>query len=296
MNLHQLKIFLEAVKQMNYTRAGKELSLSQSAISIQISELEKSLGVKLFEQIGKKLFLTEEGLTLEKWANKILASVKDAEIAIYELKGLSKGHIHIGASTTIGSYILPELLCSYKKLYPGIEINIEIANTSVITEKIRKNEIDFALTGREITDENLIVKPFIKDEIIPVSSPKNKICRKKKLSIKDIVKEPILVRESGSATRDALEKNLKKIGTACKFALEVGSTEALKRSVHNNLGISFISRFAVLFEIQNGYLIEIKLNDFKLTRQFYLVYLKEKYFSKAAGNFLEFIMNNSKNN
>ncbi|MBI5183121.1 MAG: LysR family transcriptional regulator, partial [Nitrospinae bacterium] len=132
MNLHQLKIFQVVAKHKNFTRAGEELYLSQPAVSIQIKELETELGINLFDQIGKKIYLSEAGNIMEEYTNKIFRVISETKQAIEDMKGLQRGHLHIGVSTTIAICLLPNLLARFKKEYPFIELHVGVENTSSI--------------------------------------------------------------------------------------------------------------------------------------------------------------------
>ena len=250
MNLLHLKNFLVVARKQNYTRAAEELFLTQSAVSQQIRQLEEQIGLKLFEQIGKKTCLTEAGRILQNEASKILAQVAHSREILEELKGLKRGRIRIGASTTPGVYILPEILRVFRKSYPGVQTNLHIDNTEKIENGILCNDLDLGFVGRSVTRENLIVRPFLEDFLIPIAPVNHLLTSVENISPHHLAQEPWILREKGSATREAVESWARKHRIALTAAYEFDSPEAVKMAVISGLGVSIVSIFAVSWELQ----------------------------------------------
>ena len=171
MNSHQLRVFASVAAHRSYTRAADELALTQPAVSIQVRALEISVGVRLFEQLGKKTHLTEAGQTLLPYAKQVLGLMGEARGALEALSGLAGGWIRLGASTTIGIYLLPSSLRTFKERYPDVKVSLRIANTRQIEEGIALNELDLGFVGERPTAKDLFVRPYQSDELVLIVPP-----------------------------------------------------------------------------------------------------------------------------
>ncbi len=183
MNFNHLAIFLAVAETGNLTRAAERLHISQPAVSKQLRELEKSLGMALFHRLSKGVRLTEGGEVLLDYARQIFALEHEAERALNELRHLERGHLSIGASTTIGVYLLPEICAQFRAAFPGIEVNLEIANTQEIQKRLLNNELDLGLTEGFITSPEIQAEILGEDEIIAIAAPQNEFLKAKNLSI-----------------------------------------------------------------------------------------------------------------
>jgi len=288
MTLHQIGIFLSICKFKNFTRAAQELHLSQSSVSVQLHQLEDTLGCKLIDQIGKRIYLTEAGQIVEQYARKIWSLIQELQEVMGALRGLKKGTIHIGASTTPGTYLLPRILGEFKTQFPQINISLEIANSREIEKRLLSNELDLGFIGGEVAAPEIKKEQYILDELVLISSPKNALTAKRKsLALKDLEGQRFILREKGSATREIIERLLASQNFSMDIALELGSPEAVKQAVEAGLGLSFVSRYSVLQEVAEGRLCIIKLKDMDFQRPLYIIYLKDKQLSPAAQAFLD---------
>jgi DNA-binding transcriptional LysR family regulator len=281
MDFHHLKVFLAAARHLNYTRAGAELHLQQPTVSAHIKQLESELGVSLFEQIGKRLVLTEAGRMLEPLARRAQLSLEEVKIAVDEYKVLGRGALHLGASTTTGLYILPRLLANFHRLYPNIELRTSFANTSQVINLIVNGEVDFGFVGSALSSEHLVSQPWLTDSIILIVSPRHRFARKRSVDFKELLGETLLQREEGSATRAIIENNLSASTNRFARVIELGHPEAIKEAVINELGVAFISRLAAERELQSGDLVAIPLRKWSLSRQLYIGYRRGKHLSKV---------------
>jgi len=168
MDVRDLQVFLSVAKHLNYTRAGEEVNLSQPSVSVRMRELERDLGSKLFEQLGKKIALTEAGQLLVPYATRIIAAMSDARQAIDELQGLERGLLRIGASTTPGMYLIPRIVAHFKRRYPKIEVHLAVKDTRQIEDGVIRNEFDFGFVGGHLAGDEVDVLPWMTDHLVLV--------------------------------------------------------------------------------------------------------------------------------
>lgn len=268
------------------SRAADRLFISQPAVSKQIAELEAALGVSLFDRLPRGLRLSAAGEVLAGYARRLFATEADAEQAVAEMKGLKQGKLTIGASLTIGGYLMPRLLGAYHKQYPGIALHLEIANTQVIQQKLREHALDLGLTEGFAEDAALDAEVFAEDTLAAIVPPGHPLLEQSAVSAARFCAEPFLMREPGSGTREVVERALYQRGVIVRPAMSLGSTEAIKRGVASGLGVAIVSRLALEMEIANGLLCPLPLFDLAITRPLHLVRLRGKSDSAAAQAFL----------
>ena len=286
MEIRDLKVFLSVSRHLNFTRAGEELHLSQPSVSVRIAALQRELGSKLFEQIGKRVVLTEAGQVLIHYATKVIADLDDAHDAIAELQGLQRGSLSIGASTTPGMYVLPKVIAEFKRLHPQIEVRLRIRDTHQIEDAVSANEFDFGFVGGHLSGNDVEVLPWRTDTIVLIVSPKHSLAHRRSVKPKDLENENFVLRETGSATRATIASQLEKNGVELSAIGEMENPESIKRAVQSGLGIAFISSFAVETELKNRTLITVRVSGLEIKRELQIVYRKGKHLSKSA---LEFI-------
>ncbi|MBI4279070.1 MAG: LysR family transcriptional regulator [Armatimonadetes bacterium] len=289
MNLHQLKIFQTVARLGSYSRAAEELRISQPSVSIQVADLERSLGVDLFEQIGKRIYLTEAGRTLEEYARRILSLVDETQAALEDVQKLRRGRLIIGASTTPGTYILPPLLGDYKRNHPQVEVRLDIANSRRIQERLLRNELDLGVVGWSVTGKDLVVEPFLMDSLVAIAAAGHPLASRERVTLADLIREPLLVRERGTGTREAIEEAFARMNLTLTPVMELGSAEAIKQAVAANLGVSIISRFAVTLEVNAGLLGILPVEDLRIERPLYIVRHRDKRLTRAAQAFLDLL-------
>jgi DNA-binding transcriptional LysR family regulator len=245
MEIRDLRVFLTVSRHLNFTRAGEELHLSQPSVSARMSALQRELGAKLFEQIGKRTVLTETGKVLVPYATKVIAALDDAYHAIGELQGLQRGLLTIGASTTPGMYVLPKVIAEFKRLHPRIEVRLRIRDTHQIENAVAANEFDFGFVGGHLAAKDVEVLPWRTDTIILIVPPKHSLTCRKSVKPKDLEKESFVLRETGSATQATIASHLETKGIQLNSIGELENPESVKRAVESGLGIAFISGLAV---------------------------------------------------
>ncbi|EFH81829.1 LysR family transcriptional regulator [Ktedonobacter racemifer] len=297
MNLHHLLIFAKVAERRHFTQAAEELLISQPAVSKQIRELERAVGQPLFKQLGRQVYLTEAGEVLYDYARRIFALVDEAETQLEEMHELEKGHLSIGAITTIGIYLLPAILGYYRSHYPKIELSLEIANADDIQERLLANEVEVGLVEGPVTHADLHHEVWQRDELVLIVGNDHQLARRENICLEEILAEghPFLLREQGSGTREVFEQALaSRELPAIRPFMELGSTEAIKKAVIAGLGISFVSLHTIQLELQAGLLKHIELTDFTLERSLYLTYPRQKRLPRAVQKFLEFLYGQSK--
>ena len=277
-----MQIFLSVATHLNFTRAGEEVHLSQPSISVRIHKLEKELGVKLFEQTGKRVRLAEAGRVLMPYAHRVILALDDARNAIAELQGVERGTLRIGASTTPGMYLVPQILAEFKRLHPRVEIQLRIGDTREIEQGVIRNEYDFGFVGGHLIGAEIEVLPWRRDEIVLIASPANKLSSRRHVSLTDLSKELFIFRESGSATRAAVQQKLTAADIQLQTVMEMDNPEAVKNAVQNGVGIAFVSRFAVEKELKAKTLSTVKVSGLSIKRDLKVVYRKDKHLSRSA--------------
>ncbi len=293
MDDHKLKVFCIVAETKSFSRASEIIRLTQPAVSLQIQALEEMYGTKLFNRSGCIITLTRAGEMLYKYAKEINSLYAAAEKEIGDVTGLVKGIISVGASSTIGNYILPSVVADFKRKYPKVGVHIHVGNTKHVVEFLNAGNVDVGLVEGEINKQKLIMEKLIPDEMVIIMSPFHPWAKKSNISIMELTKEPLIFREEGSGTRQMIEKYLSKHGISqqnLKISLVMGSTESTKGAVEEGLGISIVSMWAAKKEIRYGSLKTATFKEDKLVRDFSLIYRKSKKEpSHPLENFLTFL-------
>ena len=289
MNLNHLAIFHAVAEEGSVTRAAERLRISQPAVSKSLRDLERSLGMALFHRLSKGVALTEAGEILRGYARQIFELESQAGRALSELHSLERGRLAIGASTTIGVYLLPEVCARFRAAFPGIEVHLEIANTTQIQRRLLRNELDLALTEGFLAAPEIQAEILGHDEIVCIAPPGHALLREKSPPVARLLREPLLWREAGSGTRAVVEQALAELGLSAPALLSLGSTEAIKRTVAAGTGFAFVSRLTVERELQSGTLALLSLADFTVRRPLQRLRVKGKYEGLAVREFLRML-------
>jgi len=286
MDCRDLEIFLAVARHLNFTRAGEEMCLSQPSVSVRIRLLQEELGVKLFEQVGKKVSLTEAGIVLERKARRIVSAFEDARLAIQELKGLERGSLRIGASTTPGIYLVPRLVAEFKRQHPKIEVYVAIKDTRQVEDLIVRNEFDFGFVGGHLIGSEVEVIPWRIDELVLIVPVNHPLASKKRVKPRDLVKERFIFREQGSATQALVESNLRNWDLQLDTVMETDNPGAVKQAVQAGLGIAFVSKFAIETELRAKLLAAVKVEGLNARRELRIIHRKDKDLTHAAQAFI----------
>ena len=293
MDVRDLQVFLSVAKHLNYTRAAEEVNLSQPSVAVRMRQLERDLGSKLFEQLGKKVALTEAGQLLIPYATRVIAILEDVRHAVGELKGLERGSLRIGASTTPGMYLVPQTIAHFKNRYPRVEVHLAVRDTRQIEEGVIQNEFDFGFVGGHLAGDEVDVFPWLTDQIVLVVAPKHRLVQKKSVKPHDLRKEKFIIREPGSATRAAILTHLQKRDVEMNTIMEMENPESVKKAVQSGLGIAFISKFAVETELKAKTLVNVHVRGLDIQRELKIVVRKDKHLGRAAQAFIEIARNST---
>ena len=292
MDDHKLKVFCTVAETKSFSKASEIIRLTQPAVSLQIQALEEIYGTKLFNRSGCIITLTPAGEVLYKYAKEINTLYTAAEKELGAFTGQVKGVVTIGASSTIGNYVLPAVIAEFRKKYPKVAVHLLTANTKTIVDYLNAGGIDIALVEGEVKKQKLIVEKLIPDEMVLIMHPLHPWARKSNVSIFDVAKEPFIFREEGSGTRQMIEKYLIKHGISpqsIKIVFIMGSTESIKSAVEEGLGVSIVSKWAAKKEIRYGTLKTASLKEGRFMRDFSLLYRKAKGTSFTLDKFLTFL-------
>jgi DNA-binding transcriptional LysR family regulator len=287
MTFRQFEIFLAVARAKNFTRAAETLHVSQSTLSQHVRELEDELGVRLFDRLGRTVTLTEAGRLLEEHAARLATTLASARRAIDELKGLERGSLVIGASTTPGIYVLPGIVAAFRRRYPGIEVSLRIANSRVIEERIRADEVDLGVVGGHIlgASEQCVATGLL-DELLLIVPPRHPWAKRREIGPRELDQTPLLMREQGSATRLVTERTLRQAGIKFTTAMELDHIEAIKQAVMAGLGVAFVSRYAVGGEIATRRLCGLRLKGLRIRRHFHVIHNEARTVTASGRAFM----------
>lgn len=289
LNFNRLRLFLAVVEFGGVTRAAAEVHVSQPAISQAIRALEAELETPLLEHVGRRVTPTEAGELLAGYGRQIFALAEDARHALDELAGLARGKLAIGASTTIGIYVLPRLLATYQHRYPGITLSLEVGNTEQMVQLLLEGGRDLVLIEGPVDDERLDVTPWREDELVLIAPAGHPLASGGPVSAAALAAAPFLAREPGSGTRDVVEGALAAWGVVPSVLMELGHTEAIKQAVIAGLGVSILSRLTVQREIGAGLLVTPSLAPGRITRTLQIAMRREYRPSGAARAMLDLL-------
>lgn len=288
MNIRKLRIFYKTATTLNMTKVAKELYISQPSVSQTIHEIEEELGVTLFDRIGKKLFLTNEGEVFLNYVRRIINLYEESIERVHEIAKMEKGKIKIGASTTIGIYILPDIIRKFIAEHKDIEISLIIENTANIEKLILENKVDLAFVEGRVYSEEIIEENIWEDELVFICSDIHSWRDKKEVSGKELINEKFIMRELGSGTRGIIESYLLEKNIDYKIFMELGNTEAIKNSVEANLGIGCISSKCIEEKIKQKKLYMVRLKEGKIKRNLQLIMHKDKFINNNMKEFIRF--------
>lgn len=297
MNIRKLEIFYQTAKCLNMSQVAKDMYISQPAISQCISEIESEIDTKLFDRIGKKLYLTHEGKIFYEYTRRIL-NIYEESIDVLRSSKSNKGHLVIGASTTIGTYIMPPIINRFNKKEKDIEISMIIDNKQNIEELILNNKVDIAFIEGTVSSKEIILKDIWTDELVFISSINHEWNGKEYLDLEDLKNNKFIIREDGSGTRERFEDFLEDKDIEFDSYIELSNLEAILNYVKLNMGVSCVPYMSVLSEESLKSINVYRIKEHNINRPLYSAIHKDKYISKPIKCFMEFceeitILNNN---
>jgi DNA-binding transcriptional LysR family regulator len=292
MTLERLRTFCAVAQTNNISRAAEALHLTQPAVSTQVAALEKEYRVALFHRTSKGVCLTEAGEILLASAKEILRVLEETRQSFDALQGLRRGKVNLGASLIAGIYVLPRILGQFKLKHREIEINLEVGHAPKIVEQIVANNIElgFVGEGNPIKHPGLVIKPFLSDEFLVITSRNHPWSKTKTVSLPALATQSFIASHPESATRQVIARHLEAAGIKLNIVMQMENIEMIKKAVEANLGISIMSKFAIQQEIETRRLHALRIAKTPLHRQMYIVWHKDRRLSKAAEAFLDFFI------
>lgn len=290
--LHQLKVFEATARHGSFTRAAEELYLTQPTVSIQVKQLTKAVGLPLFEQIGKRLYLTQAGQQLLDTCQKVFEGLDQFEMAVADLKGMKQGQLRIAVITT-AKYFVPRLLGPFCHRFPGIDISLKVTNHQNIQERMVNNEDDLYIISQSPEQPDLKIHPFLENPLVVIAPKDHPLAGKRDIPIQALTGEQFIMRESGSGTRQAVQSLFEAHDVEVKVRLELGSNEAIKQAIAGGLGISVLSLHTIISEGTSGEFAILDVEHFPIERHWYVAHLAGKQLSVVANTFLQYLLEES---
>lgn len=288
LTLRQLKVFEAVARQRSFSRAAEMLHLSQPAVSMQVKQLEESIGLPLFEQMGKKIFLTEAGQEMFHYSRVIAEQLDEMEGVLSRMKGLEQGRLKITVVST-ANYFAPQLLASFCQRHPDVTINLDVTNREVLLQQLANNETDLAIMGQPPEGQDLTAESFMQNPLVVVASPGHVLAGKKHIPVQQLAGETFLVREAGSGTRSAMERFFQEHGIAFNTGMVMSTNEAIKQAVQAGMGLGIVSLHTVALELETRRLTILEVESFPIMRHWFVVHRQNKRLSPVAAGFKEFL-------
>jgi DNA-binding transcriptional LysR family regulator len=286
MDFEQLETFLQVARHSSFSRAAEKRFRTQPAISSQIRSLEEEVGAKLLDRSGGKVSITASGKLFQKYAEETLEARKAVLVAIAETERVPRGEIVVGANEGTCLHILPEVFAEFKKQYPDVAVNITRADYGKILESVIDNSVDFGFVSLPVTDPRLTVVLIHRDELVVIAPPQHPLAKLKSATISEVAQYPLVLPKAGH-TRDALEELFHEYKLKPQYAMELDSSELLKRFVAADVGVGFIARSNVHEDVQAKVLVAIPMAEAQIRRDLALVFRKDKALSRAALAFID---------
>lgn len=291
MDTVKLRTFLVVADCLSFTVAAEQLYCSQPSVTMQIQALEKELDTKLFDRIGKRIYLTEQGNMFAKYAEQMVNIAKEAKEHLNQSEDLTSGKLSFGASHFVGVYMLTETLTKFHRLYPNINVNMQVTKSKQLIHKLAVNELELLVVSDQVNmgDSDYISKMFYVDELVLVARPDHWLAQEKEVQFTHLENETLLIKPENSATRKFLERASNYMNFTTFKHIEIGSTEGIKRGVLHGLGVSFLSRLVVKDEVNRGLLVEIPFPSHDFKRSIQYIYHKKKHLSPAIKEFIRML-------
>jgi len=286
-SLRQLQVFEAIARLGSFTRAAEELYLTQPTVSMQIKKLEQSIGLPLFEQVGKKIYLTQAGELLLETATDVLRSMANLDMAVADQKGLKTGSLNLAVVTT-AKYFAPRVLGKFCSLYPGVDVSLKVTNRESLLGRMNRNVDDLYIMGRPPASAEYEFQSFMDNPIVVVAPAGHPLAVEKDIPLQRISEEPFIMREHGSGTRMAVETLFAEHQVKLKVRMELGSNEVIKQTIAGGLGISALSESTIDFGTEKE-LIKLDVQHFPIPKKWYIGFPAGKRLSVIAQTFLEFM-------
>jgi len=289
LTLRQLRIFEAAARHLHFGRAAKEVHLTQPAVSIQLKQLEQSVGLPLFEQMGRRMHLTRAGEELLRHSRTVLGQLREAEEAIDALKGAGGGDLHLAVTST-AKYFAPKLLAEFRRAHPPVRVRLVVSNREAVVRELAENTADLVIMGRAPKGLDTEALAFAKHPLAIVASPEHPLAGSRRLTLAKLAGETFLIREQGSGTRAAMEQMFAEHQFKPAETIEMSSNETIKQAAMAGMGVSFLSLHTVGLELATGRLVVLRVAGTPVMRDWYVIHRTKKRLSGAASAFKQFLL------
>jgi len=284
----QLQIFESVAQHLSYTRASESLHLTQPAVSMQIKQLEQSVGLPLFEQLGKKVFLTDAGQEFRGYARAINRQLDELEQVVDEMKGLRRGRLTIAVATT-ANYFAPRLLATFCQQHGEVAVSLDVTNREQLLKGLVENRTDLVIMGQPPAEMALVAERFLDNPLVVVAAPQHPLAACRQIPLERLLQETFLVREQGSGTRSAVERFFAANQLSLSTPMEMSSNEAIKQGVEAELGLGIVSLHTLEMELALQRLVILDVVNFPIMRYWYIVHRGGKRLSLVAQAFHRFV-------
>lgn len=288
----QLKVFDVVARHLSFTRAAQELHLTQPAVSMQVRQLENAVGLPLFEQVGKKIYLTEAGHELQRYARSIAAQLHEAEQVMEQLKGTGRGRLLVSVASTV-NYFATRLLAAFCKRHPAVQVSLDVTNREGLLRQLEANSTDIVLMGQPPAGLDLDATPFMENPLVIIAPPDHRLAKRKSIPLASLQEETFLMREEGSGTRVAVERFCREKGIHLTGTMEMNSNESIKQSVEAGLGLGIVSVHTLELELEARRLVTLPVKGFPIRRRWYAVHRKGKRLSAVVQAFKDFVLSHA---
>lgn len=285
----QLSVFEAVARRLSFSRAAEELHLTQPAVSMQIKQLEGNVGMALFEQVGKKIYLTEAGNELFHYSRVIAQNLGEVEAVLSELKGLKRGKLKISVAST-ANYLAPQLLATFSQRFPTITVSLNVTNRGALLQQLTQNEMDMAIMGQPPGGHDLVAESFMDNPLVVIAPITHPLAQERAIPVERLEQETFLIREEGSGTRIAMTRFFAEHNVKPQIGMEMSSTEAIKQAVQAGLGLGVVSLHTVELELESKRLKLLDVRHFPIQRYWFIVHRRDKRLSAAAQAFKTFLL------
>ncbi|MDN4055402.1 LysR family transcriptional regulator [Massilia sp. YIM B02763] len=287
--LRQLKVFEAVARHLSFSRAAAELHLTQPAVSTQIRTLEGHVGLALFEQLGKKTYLTQAGTELLQFSRAIIQQFHEADTAMAQHRGIAGGQLNV-AVISAGDYFFPQLMVAFARRHPGVQLNLSVHNREELLGQIAENRTDLAVMVRPPAQEDMHSEAFAPHPYVIVSAPDHPLAGRARIGMEELLRHPFVVRERGSDTWQSMEDAFGAHMDGIRVAMAIRSTETIKQAVIAGIGLGFLSAHTIGRELADGSLVVLPVDGFPLMLHWYVVHRREKRLPPVARAFHAFLM------
>lgn len=286
--LRQLRVFTSAATHLSFARAAAELHLTPPAISLQIAELERHAGQRLFERLGKRVYLTPAGNAMLRASTAILSQLRALEDELATQRGIDGGLLGVGVISA-GDYFFPALLAAFCARHSAVQVALAVCGREELLARLDRNQVELAIMGKPPDDRDFEAAAFAQHPFVMICAPGHPLARRRRVTLGSLSSEGLIVREQGSRTREIMEQALKRARVRPRIAMEASSTETIKQAVASGFGIAFISLHAIGLEVEAGRLAVLDVVDFPVRRQWYVVHRRGKHLPAVTKAFAAFL-------